>query len=171
MTCKDFRDLLDDYLDFTLPQEQQNALDAHLKVCPHCQMLMQMHSDLQQLQKDAPLPETLNTAWRKSIRREKRWTALRQGTLAAAAMMAFLLGGTALHRQGSQTEMLADNAPMMLRAMPEAAAIQAPPENSMLTFIRDMGAFLLDALPFLGILAAAALLILYLQKRLSKRKE
>lgn len=168
MHCDLFRTLLDDRKDGHLTDEQLKAMDEHLAVCPRCRAFMQMQDDLRLLAADEQVPSAFRFSWQQAVQKEmckKRLPAAVKSTLAAAAAVLFLVGGTVIHRESTQQITAMDSAPMMMRAMPSAKAAEPALQTQFAAFLQDMGAFLLDVLPYLGALAAAALLLILLKKR------
>jgi anti-sigma factor RsiW len=43
MTCREFLDFIMDYLDGTLPDEEQRPFQAHLAVCPDCERYLSQY--------------------------------------------------------------------------------------------------------------------------------
>lgn len=57
MTCKDFVDLLADYLDTTLGPEVVAELDAHLEDCPACRAYLRTYRRTSALVRDVQRAE------------------------------------------------------------------------------------------------------------------
>ena len=167
MHCELFRSLLDDLQDGRLTREQLAQMEEHAAACPHCRALMQMQQDLRALNAEAQVPPAFHSSWRQAIRQEKRtlhFPAAVKSMAAAAAAVLFLTGGTLIHRRQNTASL--ESTPMMLRAMPEPMA----QKSAFLTFFSDMGAFLLNILPYLGALAIAAALLILIKKRKEQTK-
>jgi anti-sigma factor RsiW len=41
MTCKELVELVTDYLEGVLPEDQRRRFDEHLALCPHCQTYLE----------------------------------------------------------------------------------------------------------------------------------
>jgi len=104
MDCKEFSNLLDAFLDGTLPREEADRLETHAAACAECASRLAMLKDCRRLDEEVEAPEGFSSSWRQMIREEadmekstpkrRKWTSY----LAAAAALVFILGGTALTR-------------------------------------------------------------------------
>lgn len=106
MNCMEFSNLLDAYLEGTLPEEQARALEAHAAACPACADLMAAMLDCRQADEEIEVPDSFGASWRQAIREEEAMETPKrkkngwQKWLAAAAALVVVLGGTALTRNG-----------------------------------------------------------------------
>ncbi len=102
MNCEKMNELLDQYLDGTLTENQAQEVDAHLAVCPDCARLFQMCQDLRA--EDAEVPENFSVSWRQRIRKEEQMEKKQQkrktfkSIAAVAAAFVFIVGGTLITR-------------------------------------------------------------------------
>ena len=104
MNCKEFSNLLDDYLDGMLSEEEELRLRAHAQECTECAALLSLRRDCRKMDENIQVPDEFSAGWRRMVREEsmlekktqkkKNW----QNWLAAAAAVVFVLGGTLLTR-------------------------------------------------------------------------
>lgn len=104
MDCKEFSNLLDAYLDGSLPDEVADRVRAHGQMCAECAQLMALRQDCRGLEKEIEVPDEFSANWRRMIREEcameektqrrKAW----KGWIATAAALVFVVGGTLLTR-------------------------------------------------------------------------
>ncbi len=107
MNCNTFSDLLDAFMEGSLPKETAAEMRSHAAECPACAALMQLRLDCRALDEETEVPSDFSTAWRQRIReeeeKEKRASARRwRGYLAMAAALVFVAGGVLLTRNAGQ---------------------------------------------------------------------
>ena len=104
MNCKEFSTLLDAYVDGSLSETEADRMREHAAACPDCAARLALLNDARRMDEDIEVPEGFSSSWRRMIREEdtmedkkikkfpwKTW-------IAAAAVLVFVLGGTALTR-------------------------------------------------------------------------
>ena len=104
MDCKEFSTLLDAYVDGSLSETEADRMREHAAACPDCAARLALLNDARRMDEDIEVPEGFSSSWRRMIREEdtmedkkikkfpwKTW-------IAAAAVLVFVLGGTALTR-------------------------------------------------------------------------
>ena len=102
MDCKDFSNLLDAYVDGSLSESEADQMRDHAAACPDCAAMLTLLQDARRMDEAIEVPETFSSSWRQRIREEdnmeekkiKSWKTW----LAAAGVLVFVLGGTALTR-------------------------------------------------------------------------
>lgn len=165
ISCEQFLSLLDAYADGTLSSHQKQEMEEHLLKCSHCQTLMQMEKDLNELHAEAEnisVPESLSQAWHTRIQKaDRRIISLKRAVpalLTAAAALVFTVAGTSHSRNMPSAE----SAPMVMMARLGPAPVPTLWER-ILAYLGDMGAFLLEnwAIPacivLLGLVLSLAL--------------
>ncbi|HML48758.1 MAG TPA: DUF4349 domain-containing protein [Clostridia bacterium] len=109
MTCEQYRLLLHDLLDGTLPDQTAQTMAAHEAECPACAArraeLYALMQTLHTLDEDLEPPPSFGQAWRQAVRaeaanRRRRPLRMWQTWAAAAAALVCLVGGTTLMRAG-----------------------------------------------------------------------
>ena len=100
MDCKEFSNLLDDYLDGMLSEEEAFCFRTHAQECAECAALLSLRRDCRKMDENIQVPDEFSAGWRRMVREElmlekkiqkkKNW----QNWLAAAAAVVFVLGGT-----------------------------------------------------------------------------
>ena len=104
MNCKDFSNLLDAYVDGSLSQAEANQMRDHAAACPDCAAMLTLLQDARRMDEEIEVPEAFSSSWRQRIREEEKMEEKRiknvpwKTWLAAAAVLVFVLGGTALTR-------------------------------------------------------------------------
>ena len=104
MNCKDFSNLLDAYVDGSLSQAEANQMRDHAAACPDCAAMLTLFQDARRMDEEIEVPEAFSSSWRQRIREEEKMEEKRiknvpwKTWLAAAAVLVFVLGGTALTR-------------------------------------------------------------------------
>ncbi|MBR5110446.1 MAG: DUF4349 domain-containing protein [Clostridia bacterium] len=104
MDCKEFSTLLDAYVDGSLTEMEADRMREHAAACPDCAARLALLNDARRMDEEIEVPEAFSSSWRRMIREEdtmedrkarkfpwKTW-------IAAAAVLVFVLGGTALTR-------------------------------------------------------------------------
>ena len=105
MNCKDFSNLLDAYVDGSLSQAEANQMRDHAAACPDCAAMLTLLQDARRMDEEIEVPEAFSSSWRQRIREEEKMEEKRikdfpwKTWLAAAAVLVFVLGGTALTRE------------------------------------------------------------------------
>lgn len=104
MDCREFSNLLEDYLEGRLPEMEASRLMQHAGECAECAALLALRMDCRKMDENIIVPEEFSSGWRRMIREEvnmekksqkrKTW----KNGLAAAAALVFVLGGTMLSR-------------------------------------------------------------------------
>ena len=109
MTCEQYRLLLHDLLDGTLPDQTAQTMAAHEAECPACAArradLYALMQTLHTLDEDLQPPPSFGQAWRQAVRAEaatqrRRPLRMWQTWTAVAAALVCLVGGTSLMRAG-----------------------------------------------------------------------
>ena len=102
MNCKDFSNLLDAYVDGSLSQAEANQMRDHAAACPDCAAMLTLLQDARRMDEEIEVPEAFSSSWRQRIREEENMEEKKikswKTWLAAAAVLVFVLGGTALTR-------------------------------------------------------------------------
>lgn len=179
MNCETFLNLLDDYADGLLSPDQAQQMADHARTCPHCQSIMVMRQDLRILATEDAVPEAFSFAWRSHIQAKKRRAHPALRVLAsAAAVLLFLIGGTLWHRDNAMIGSVTESAPLMRSMDTDTGTatfarkvVQPTLWEQIADLFRDMGQFLLTALPYLAVVAVLVILFLILKKHSKKRKE
>lgn len=104
MNCKEFSTLLDAYVDGSLSKAEADQMRDHAAACPDCAAMLTLLNDARRMDEEIEVPENFSSSWRQTIREEETmeekkvrkypWKSL----LVAAAVLVFVLGGTALTR-------------------------------------------------------------------------
>lgn len=108
MTCKEFSNLLDMYLEGGLDQGQTAEAQAHLAGCDDCRLLLGIREDCRRLDEEGEVPGSFSSSWRQAIRQQEgvtwmerpkqgktlRISAHAKRLLAAAAALVLIAGGT-----------------------------------------------------------------------------
>lgn len=109
MTCEQYRLLLHDLLDGTLPDQTAQTMAAHEAECLACAThradLYALMQTLHTLDEDLEPPPIFGQAWRQAVRSEAEKTRRRplgmwQAWAAIAAVLVCLVGGTSMMRAG-----------------------------------------------------------------------
>ena len=104
MNCKEFSSLLDAYVDGSLSEAEANDMRAHAAACPDCAARLTLLNDARRMDEEIEVPETFSSSWRKRIREEETMEEKKvrkfpwKTWIAAAAVLVFVLGGTAITR-------------------------------------------------------------------------
>ena len=104
MNCKDFSSLLDAYVDGSLSETEANQMRDHAAACPDCAAMLTLLQDARRMDEEIEVPETFSSSWRQRIREEEVMEEKKtrkfpwKTWLAAAAVLVFVLGGTAVTR-------------------------------------------------------------------------
>lgn len=104
MTCKEFSNLLDAFMDGTLSDAEAQRMQAHAAACEECASRLTLQRDCRRLDEEIEVPDAFSSSWRQMIREEKQMEEKLQkkrawkGWLAAAAALVFIIGGTAISR-------------------------------------------------------------------------
>ena len=105
MDCRQFSNLLDAYAEGSLSKAEADQMQDHAAACPDCAALLTLLQDARRMDEEIEVPETFSTSWRQRIREEETMEENRKTSripwkswLAAAAVLVFVLGGTALTR-------------------------------------------------------------------------
>ena len=104
MDCREFSNLLEDYLDGMLPDGDASRLKAHAEKCAECDALLALRMDCRKMDEDVEVPDEFSSAWRQMIREETKMEKQMQKKkswktwVATAAAFVFILGGTMLTR-------------------------------------------------------------------------
>ncbi len=107
MNCKEFSNLLDAWIDGTLPDGEAERMRAHAAECGECASLYALRMDCRRLDEDIEVPGDFSSSWRQMIREEEtaeestekaRRSFVWQKWLAVAAALVFVVGGTLLSR-------------------------------------------------------------------------
>ncbi|MBR3106684.1 MAG: DUF4349 domain-containing protein [Clostridia bacterium] len=107
MDCKEFSNLLDAYVDGSLSKAEADQMRDHAAACPDCAARLILLKDARRMDEEIEVPEAFSSSWRQMIREEETMEEEKKGRkfpwkswLAAAAVLVFVLGGTALTRGG-----------------------------------------------------------------------
>ncbi len=104
MNCKEFSTLLDAYADGSLSEAEASQMRDHAAACPDCAAKLTLLQDARRMDEEIEVPETFSSSWRQRIREEETMEEKKTKSfpwktwLAAAAVLVFVLGGTALTR-------------------------------------------------------------------------
>ena len=105
MNCKDFSNLLDAYVDGSVSESEADQMRDHAAACPDCAAMLTLLEDARRMDEAIEVPETFSSSWRQRIREEENMEQEKKTKkypwktwLAAAAVLVFVLGGTALTR-------------------------------------------------------------------------
>ena len=104
MNCKEFSTLLDAYVDGSLSKAEADQMRDHAAACPDCAAMLTLLQDARRMDEEIEVPETFSSSWRQTIREEETMEEKKtksfpwKNWLAAAAVLVFVLGGTALTR-------------------------------------------------------------------------
>ena len=104
MNCKDFSTLLDAYVDGSLSEKEANQMRDHAAACPDCAAMLTLLEDARRMDEEIEVPETFSSSWRQRIGEEEEMEEKKtrifpwKTWLAAAAVLVFVLGGTAMTR-------------------------------------------------------------------------
>lgn len=104
MNCKEFSTLLDAYVDGSLSETEANQMRDHAAACPDCAAMLTLLQDARRMDEEIEVPETFSSSWRQRIREEEEMEEKKtrkfpwKTWLAAAAVLVFVLGGTAVTR-------------------------------------------------------------------------
>ena len=103
MNCKDFSNLLDAYVDGSVSESEADQMRDHAAACPDCAAMLTLLQDARRMDEAIEVPETFSSSWRQRIREEENMEEKKikswKTWLAAAAVLVFILGGTALTRE------------------------------------------------------------------------
>lgn len=104
MNCTLFSDLLDAYVAQELDEGQRLEMEAHAAQCENCRLMLAAMTDCQGLDEGEAVPLAFSTGWRRMVEQEatmerpkfrsRSW----QSFVVAAAVLVFVIGGTALTR-------------------------------------------------------------------------
>ncbi|MBQ9942998.1 MAG: zf-HC2 domain-containing protein, partial [Clostridia bacterium] len=72
MDCREFSNLLEDYLGGMLPDEDASRLKAHAEKCAECAALLALRMDCRKMDEDVEVPDEFSSAWRQMIREETK---------------------------------------------------------------------------------------------------
>ena len=109
MNCKEFSNLLDAYLDGSLPEADAQKAQEHAAHCSECASLLTLRQDCRRLDEEIEVPEAFSSSWRRMIKEEAKMdenktpkkpleTGRWKKWLAIAAAVVFVLGGTLISR-------------------------------------------------------------------------
>ena len=104
MNCKEFSNLLEDYLDGMLSDEEASCLREHAEKCASCAAHLALCMDCRKMDENIVVPDEFSSGWRQMIREEQNMEKTAQKKknwktwLASAAAVVFVLGGTLLTR-------------------------------------------------------------------------
>lgn len=104
MDCKQFSNLLDAYVDGSLTETEANRMREHAAACPDCAAKLTLLKDARRMDEEIEVPDGFSSSWRQMIREEQAMEEKKtkkypwKNWLAAAAVLVFVLGGTALTR-------------------------------------------------------------------------
>ena len=104
MNCKDFSNLLDAYVDGSVSESEADQMRDHAAACPDCAAMLTLLQDARRMDEEIEVPETFSSSWRQRIREEEEMEEKKtkkipwKTWLAAAAVLLFVLGGTAVTR-------------------------------------------------------------------------
>ena len=104
MDCKEFSTLLDAYRDGSLSETEADRMREHAAACPDCAARLALLNDARRMDEDIEVPESFSSSWRRMIREEDTMEDKKvkklpwKAWIAAAAVLVFVLGGTALTR-------------------------------------------------------------------------
>ena len=113
MTCNQFSDLLDQYLEGSLAPEQASECERHLETCGECRLLLEIRKDCRQLDEGFEAPASFSASWRQAIREQEesymtdkpkeprrlKFATSVKRKMAIAASIVFVFGGTWLVSQ------------------------------------------------------------------------
>lgn len=113
MTCNQFSDLLDQYLEGSLAPEQAAECERHLETCGECRLLLEIRKDCRQLDEGFEVPASFSASWRQAIREQEesymtdkpkeprrlKFATSVKRKMAIAASIVFVFGGTWLVSQ------------------------------------------------------------------------
>lgn len=113
MTCNQFSDLLDQYLEGSLAPEQASECERHLETCGECRLLLEIRKDCRQLDEGFEVPASFSASWRQAIREQEesymtdkpkeprrlKFATSVKRKMAIAASIVFVFGGTWLVSQ------------------------------------------------------------------------
>ena len=71
MDCKEFSNLLDAWLDGTLPDRDADRMREHAEQCDACASLYALRQDCRRLDEEIEVPEAFSSSWRQMIREEE----------------------------------------------------------------------------------------------------
>ena len=109
MNCKEFSNLLDAWMDGTLPDGEADRMRAHAAECGECASLYALRKDCRRLDEEIEVPDAFSSSWRQMIREEENMEETKktgkkpfawQKWLAVAAALVFIVGGTLMSRDG-----------------------------------------------------------------------
>ena len=127
MNCQEYLILLDEQTERSLTEAEQEDMAAHEAQCPACAEKTLTARDLRALWESTEVPPEFSAAWRSRVREEEsmNWTTPKKrnwkGILAIAAALIFVLGGTALTRDGMPRRTVQENG-----AVYDSAYVPAP---------------------------------------------
>lgn len=138
MTCREFREKLDDFLESRLPPDEERAMREHIEECPDCRAIYEtelfLRDKLKAVSPTPPSPQQLMADVRGRMVRQKRHRRLVQAGLALATLLIIAVTSVRVFFR-AEPAVSAELPPALL--MPSDGDVVLPGEANIVLFVPD----------------------------------